>query len=192
MKNSLLSTLFLFGLSLRGQTLVINPNPCDQRTLASFSLTNSDTVTLQVFNVSGQLVKSLYFNSYLTAGMYQDSIFLNSSPPGIYMVFFKTNLGGSKGYKIIKQGLVGIKQYTKSESLNIYPNPVTDFLTIQTNGFEVENVTFTLINPLGQMLYFKQYNPPENKIDFRGLSNGVYFLKISSVSGQNIMRIIKE
>src|SRR5258706_14721219 len=111
MRNKII-LLFIFCLvivgSWKSQTVTISPNPFDKRTLASFTLAGNDTVTLEIYHLTGKTVKSIYLNTYLLAGTYNDSIFLDNSPPGIYLVLFKTKIGDSKPVKIIKQGAVGL------------------------------------------------------------------------------------
>lgn len=63
--------------------------------------------------------------------------------------------------------------FINAADLEIFPNPVKDFLTISTN---VTKYKVTLYSQLGQLLY---EGTSENKIDFNGYKAGVYLLKIT-------------
>ena len=62
-------------------------------------------------------------------------------------------------------------------SIELYPNPVTDALTISSTS-KIANVD--IINLLGQSLFSKEYNSREVKIDVSSLPDGVYFVRINN------------
>ena len=60
-----------------------------------------------------------------------------------------------------------------SYSIEIYPNPVTDYLHLDTKG---HNVDFVLFNNVGQLILEGKYN---SRIDFRQYNKGLYLLQLS-------------
>ncbi|MFN3269877.1 MAG: T9SS type A sorting domain-containing protein, partial [Candidatus Kapaibacteriota bacterium] len=79
----------------------------------------------------------------------------------------------------------------ENETLNadniIYPNPVDDFAYIQTEKFPI---SVKLINNLGEVL-LELNNSYDNKIDFRLLPAGVYFVEISNGTTKIVNKVIK-
>ncbi|MCD4681193.1 MAG: T9SS type A sorting domain-containing protein [Bacteroidales bacterium] len=81
-------------------------------------------------------------------------------------------------------------------TLNIYPNPFTDILTVD---YSVKNSGFKilLINSIGQELKVftqKELNPSGNnsfKMNLRELKSGTYFLKLETGNNVIIKRLIK-
>ena len=72
-------------------------------------------------------------------------------------------------------------------SLSLHPNPVSDQLTV-TIGTSAD---ITLIDALGRTVATQKVSAGETKIDMRGLSKGVYIVRISTASGTTNHRVIK-
>ena len=66
------------------------PNPFNPSTIISFSLPNTNLVTLKVFNPLGQEVATLYKN-ILSAGLHQFTFNANGLPSGVY--FYRIDAG---------------------------------------------------------------------------------------------------
>ena len=74
-------------------------------------------------------------------------------------------------------------------NLQIYPNPVTDILTISPS----EGITaLKVVNLLGQEIVLKSNITTSNKIDVSGLSNGYYLAKISIGNIIKTVRFLKQ
>lgn len=81
-----------------------------------------------------------------------------------------------------------IKQNSnKGFSLEIYPNPSSDKIKIQ-NTSEIKEITITSID--GKILRTIFSSQKEQTIDISNLSNGIYFLNITSVNGDVIAKKI--
>ena len=72
-----------------------------------------------------------------------------------------------------------------SESIFIYPNPVTNNLQIQT-ALQIKNIEITDIT--GRLLY----RTTSKSIDCSGLAKGVYFIKVTTEKGIAVKKFIKE
>jgi hypothetical protein len=73
---------------------------------------------------------------------------------------------------------------------NVYPNPVKDIVRIETS-LTIDSVK--ILNQLGQnVLTINNNRTINNEIDLSSLSNGLYFMKISSGNRSESIKIIKE
>jgi hypothetical protein len=68
----------------------------------------------------------------------------------------------------------------------LYPNPANNQLTVD-NG-QVKIGTFTILNTLGEIVFYKQNCIAIESIDVSGFAKGVYFVKVNNTS----MKFIKE
>ena len=73
------------------------------------------------------------------------------------------------------------------EIINIYPNPSSDFIYI--NSKDSDNYTISLFNILGELIIDKKINLQQ--LNLSNLPNGQYFLKIESESGIINEKILK-
>ena len=73
------------------------------------------------------------------------------------------------------------------EIINIYPNPSSDFIYI--NSKDNDDYTISLFNILGELIIDKKINLQQ--LNLSNLPNGQYFLKIESESGIINERILK-
>ncbi len=74
--------------------------------------------------------------------------------------------------------------------ISIYPNPVTDKLFIELKQ-KVSGLALCLTDITGREIYFNETeNPNKMMVDIAGISNGVYFLKITSGKGMTTRKIV--
>ena len=76
-----------------------------------------------------------------------------------------------------------------SKQLNVYPNPVTDLLTIEIEG---STAAVSVYDAIGHLLYNRVINSVNKTIDMSGFRNGIYFVKIADQDQAVIKRIVKE
>ncbi|MEM6736003.1 MAG: T9SS type A sorting domain-containing protein [Bacteroidota bacterium] len=83
-------------------------------------------------------------------------------------------------------GLYGFSQNSDNEfsqqlEINIYPNPVVEYLMVQING-EVENATFELNSMIGNHLKIQpeEIGYGKYRIPVKKLAMGYYFLIVKS------------
>ena len=74
-----------------------------------------------------------------------------------------------------------------NNSLSIYPNPATSFITIETNSV-IENVK--IVDIAGKVLI--QKDNVTSSIDIKDLSEGVYFVKIQLDNKTIVRKLVKE
>lgn len=74
-------------------------------------------------------------------------------------------------------------------SFNLYPNPTSDFVTLQYSN---EITEISVLNLLGQMMLNKKLNATETTIDFSNFPAATYFVKIVSEGKTKTVKVIKK
>jgi hypothetical protein len=193
MRKALL--IFCFSLTLTsvsGQSLTVNPNPFDKSTLASFTIAINDSVSLSLYDLTGKEIALIRPTSLLQAGSYQDSVFLDNFPAGIYYLSLKVKSGGSKALKLVKQGAVGMNVFSSGDQIQIYPNPALDRLFINCNNSSVWPLRISIINTIGQAISPINNIGLNEQLDLSYLSAGVYYVIVYSGNGQEMFKVIKQ
>lgn len=75
----------------------------------------------------------------------------------------------------------------EATSVNIFPNPATNVLNVQSQGFQ----TAEIVNLLGQIIYSANAEN-EMQINVKDLTNGVYFVRMSGTNGIATQKFIKK
>ncbi len=80
--------------------------------------------------------------------------------------------------------LVGIPDVGENLSVNVFPNPSNGIFNLDVFVANENEITFTVVNTLGQSLTEKTERVNSNhaitSIDLRNLSQGIYFLVIKA------------
>ncbi len=92
----------------------------------------------------------------------------------------------SASYSINCSAASGINEKTVNK-ISIYPNPVSGILYIKS-GIPISKIAFYSVT--GEMI--KQVITNVNSVNLRSLTEGVYFVKISTQSGVAIKKLIKQ
>ena len=74
---------------------------------------------------------------------------------------------------------LGTVSFDASKSLKIYPNPTSDFLSIEVIG----KSNFKLINSIGQTVISKSIEG-KTSVDVRGMKQGLYFVQVQAKDGK--------
>ncbi len=181
MKRIVLTLLLINFLSpsVKGNsfdTLYVNPNPCDSVTTIHYTISHTDSITLEIFNNLGQATKIFFTKFLMTAGTYSTVYVTDSLPDGFYYVRLK--IGASqKSTKFLKSKGNGVGLIEKTLNLsdfNVYPNPTTSILKIEYQG--VKN--YIIKDITCKTIFFIQTTL--NEIDLSNLSPGNYILEIYS------------
>ncbi len=72
-----------------------------------------------------------------------------------------------------------IDEFTNALPIKAYPNPTTNFITLETN----DNVYITISSIIGKIMLTSQVNNSQN-IDVSALENGLYFITAKTQNGQ--------
>jgi len=92
------------------------------------------------------------------------------------------------GYMELTSAL-SVQEIELSQSLRVYPNPVTNSLTIQAQMTIKEIVVF---NMLGQQMSGLTTNANRVSIDMSNYPTGIYFAKVTTDQGIETMRVMKQ
>jgi hypothetical protein len=68
--------------------------------------------------------------------------------------------------------------------VSAYPNPTTDFLTLEVKDFELSNLNFQLYDMQGKLLQSKKITGNQTNIEMSNLAPATYFVKVYAV-GRN-------
>jgi hypothetical protein len=118
---------------------------------------------------------------------------VDASTVGLYRTIFQaTDLSGnsSNEYTLlteVKQTL-SISKLTRDEIVNIYPNPSSGSVSIQSMHHKI--VSISLVNCLGEYVYKEHFNSQEVQLDLSYLPSGIYILEIASDSLLTQKRLI--
>lgn len=74
----------------------------------------------------------------------------------------------------------------------LYPNPVSDYLTIKNNGDCTNIFRLTMFDALGRFILLEEIYEHENIFNLSNLSSGMYLLKIESQQTSFVQKIIKK
>ena len=70
--------------------------------------------------------------------------------------------------------------------MSIYPNPVTDVLSIQFSETSDAEKNIQMYNSQGQAVYHQIVNEPDHRIDMSQMASGIYFLQVISEDHKSI------
>lgn len=188
-----LSILFSFFtksiVATNGDTLIVNPNPFDSITVIHFEIANTDTIYLDVFNLTGTTIKTYFNATVLPSGSYSFNFYGDTLPSGIYFVRLKINSTKTLAAKLIKvPKLVGLIEHDFPKSIQIYPNPTNSILNIANEQNQFQNSTIEIKNYLGQVVLHTSFN---SQIDISSLSDAIYFLSVQNEENKIRVKIIK-
>jgi hypothetical protein len=78
----------------------------------------------------------------------------------------------------------------ENSEIEIYPNPFTDELSIQTIGNREYSVELTTIT--GRIIYHSNTEGNFHRINLRDLSRGIYFVRMKSNNIVSVRKVIKQ
>lgn len=100
-----------------------------------------------------------------------------------------TNAAGSSAvitHTVFVDKCVGIEDLT-IEQLSIYPNPANTSININL-GTIIDKIDIKLIDMLGKEIMFTSFQGPKTEINLKGISEGVYYLKLSDSNQHTVIK----
>lgn len=77
-------------------------------------------------------------------------------------------------------------------SIKLFPNPSSDFITISTKDLNIFNLRYELYDINGKILWVNSISSSETKIDISTLDSGIYLLNIMDINHTlKMFRLIK-
>ena len=84
------------------------------------------------------------------------------------------------------------ENYLQALNLSVYPNPVSDKITVEINDAIAQDLTLNIFNTLGQQVYSTKIHEQKQDLNLNFLQPGVYYVKINDSRAQRIIKLIKE
>lgn len=83
----------------------------------------------------------------------------------------------------------GINEFSLENSLAIYPNPASDFITVSLNN---NDAIVEIVNQIGQVIKSEKINSNTSRIDISALNSGVYFVKTKIGNKTSVKKLVKD
>lgn len=163
-----------------GDSLSIAPNPFTEKATIHFYIDKTDTISLNVYNMLGVKVKTIFESEVLPSGPYDNIILGESLEEGVYVV--KLEIGSksiaTRFVKIGKATTTGILNTNSKNELLVFPNPTSDLLQLNFNGPK----TIVLTNLNGSIV--QSFMTNQIVISLNELKSGEYILTVINEEGQ--------
>lgn len=143
-------------------------------------LNGNECLSFEVLDAGGDGIT----NGYLKIVAFGDNV-----------VYEQNGSFGAKSLINLKTGAQysSLNSLVDANSINLYPNPVNNTLNIDINALQANNVTFNVVNILGQSVmnsFDTKLNAGKNSvvINTTSLSSGVYFVNIVTEDGSSLQQ----
>jgi hypothetical protein len=171
-----------------GETDIITKTmpPCSTYPPVKIALTNEDG-KLRVSWPTEKKV-NVYRNDEIIAPEYTGTSYLDENPvSGNNCYTVEVVCEGEVSPMSDKECMVGINGFVSTFS--IVPNPATDdiMITAKSSFNKVEIVNF-----LGQTVLSQSNDKDTAKVDISNLTNGIYFVRITSENGTGVQKFVKK
>lgn len=150
----------------------------------------SDTVNW--IRIAGSFIADSAYQYLMIGNFFDDantSVVNNGAGP--YAYYFIDDVCLSTDSLLCANFSVSVKENSLEHQFSFYPNPATDFVTIQ-NSFNAP-FNLTVFNTLGQELYSKQNITSNNlQLDVNSYNAGLLFIKITLQNNQFTYKLLKQ
>ncbi len=155
---------------------------------------NGDSTWVHRYDQFGNLLSKLHYidKDEVKKGITAKLDFVRPTSDG-GMILSGTSLGYQLLIWVVKVAplnsggsLSNDQGFISSNTIDVYPNPTTDYLRIQSPGINIRDVK--VYNANARLLL----QTDDKMLDLRAFPKGVYYLVISSDAGEAMRRIVKE
>lgn len=110
---------------------------------------------------------------------------------GNYLQLSSTDLDNAlpSSWTAASDNNLSLPENNELKNLILYPNPVTNSLTIQASQ---PILTYKMYDELGRLLHESKQNTTTLKTDWSSYPQGIYFISISNENGRSTKKIIKQ
>jgi len=149
-----------------------------------------------VTKISGNKVEFIFEDINLDVGAHGNVVFkiktkntltVGSSVSNQADIFFDYNFPVVTDPAVTTFQVLGVEDFEIDESVAIFPNPATDFVTVKANS-EIQSVT--LFDAQGRSLMTQLSTGFQVKLDTTAYSKGVYLIKVETVRGSRTEKMI--
>jgi hypothetical protein len=89
-------------------------------------------------------------------------------------------------------GITGISETDSEFGFNLYPNPVSDVLTIEFNQVTESGALIQLFDNTGRLIVSNIIEGEKHTLDMNGFQSGMYLLKLSNSHKSIVKHIVKQ
>ena len=157
-------------------SIIATPNPFNEYTDIKITLSESDSVTVKVFNCLGNIVATLQNKTFLQAGEYTYQLSGENLENGLYIVQV-TGIYNNIGKNIKKDSTINVNEVNASK-FDIYPNPAKDIIYLNFKNEGEKEISF--INIMGENIYSTTIFNKKEKINISKLKKGIYIVNIKN------------
>jgi thiol-disulfide isomerase/thioredoxin len=91
------------------------------------------------------------------------------------------------------EGLVGVKEISTVESVNVYPNPATEFVALDMQFTATTNVVLQVLDVNGKVIISRDarsygVGQHHEQFDVSGFANGTYFVRLTEKNRVNTLK----
>ena len=173
---------------------ISNVNGCDSVITVDLTIENNNIITtvtqtneLLVSDQNGASYQWVDCNDNYVAIPGETNQSFTATANGSYAVIITDGVctDTSSCYQVTT---VGINAYN-NDDFNIYPNPASNTINIncKNNINEVK-----IINITGNVVFTNKYDNNDILIDIKDLTDGIYFIKITTANKSQIIKLIKQ
>lgn len=116
-----------------------------------------------------------------------------------YFTYTDTELSeGDNHYRLVSVGSDGTSitsevvtvKYTQPDAYSVYPNPASEYFTLDLSPLKGQEVDIAVISPVGTIIKTEHIETPSvaTRFDLNGIENGQYFVRIQAKGKKTIMK----
>lgn len=151
----------------------VYPNPFCQSATIEFELIAVDTISLNIIDVTGQVVQTFFDSTPLPPGSYLIDITSDTLPAGVYVAKLEYGFGQQINLQVVKQcNVTGAADGLSRNDILAYPNPASNNIFISLDGEKQIVVT----NANGRIC--KSLTTTSNAFSTHDISSGNYLLSV--------------
>jgi len=151
---------------------------------------NEESITFSVNGINHLSYNPVIKNQYTWPFDAEQYILLNIAiEPSVTQDFVQSAMEIDY-VRVYQENALSASETTNSPKIKLFPNPVTDKLTIISP--ENTNVTCEIYSLVGQKIYADVLKDENTHIDFSNFQNGIYLVLIISETGVKTYKVIKE
>lgn len=119
---------------------------------------------------------------------------ISNVPAGSYTVTV-TDAQNCVKVATVTLGQVGINELGSFVSISMFPNPASQLVTLSVELAKAENLNMEIYDNIGQKVWSKELNGVQSgteQINIAHFAQGIYFVKLSTGSGNRTLRLVKQ
>jgi photosystem II stability/assembly factor-like uncharacterized protein len=105
----------------------------------------------------------------------------------------KAIVAGAAGVMYKTTALIGdVEQFSLSSDFSVFPNPVSNTITVEISDLNQSEVDVTVFNMQGQLLIEQTISQARTEIDVSSIARGVYYIRVEDKDRTGVRKFIRE